>query len=136
MSDLTCELLGFNTKFQRPEDMIIKIFPISPVCIRPTAKLDFISPATMEDSLTLTINGIINSNNRIKKQYNRDLETGENSTYLKDLFELLQLYVATYFDNDSIKLPRTEFKLGNKTLKSILFLVKISPRFPSFSDSK
>ena len=119
LSDLTCELLGFNTKFQRPEDMIIKIFPISPVCIRPTAKLDFISPATMEDSLTLTINGIVNSNNRIKKQYNRDLETGENSTYLKDLFELLQLYVATYFDNDSIKLPRTEFKLGNKNTKGI-----------------
>ena len=119
LSDQSCELLGFNTLLQRPEDMIIKIFPIPPVCIRPTAKLDFISPATMEDSLTLNISDIVISNNRLEKQYIRDLETGENSSYFQDLFNLLQLNVVTYFDNGTLKLPRTEFKMGNKITKSI-----------------
>jgi hypothetical protein len=33
--------------------MIIKFLPIPPVIIRPTAKVDFLSAATSEDSLTL-----------------------------------------------------------------------------------
>ena len=47
ISDEECFILGFNPQVQRPEDMIIKNFPIPPVLIRPTAKMDFLSAATM-----------------------------------------------------------------------------------------
>jgi DNA-directed RNA polymerase beta' subunit len=32
--------------------------------------------------------------------------------------------VATYFDNDSVNLPRTEFKTGGRTTKSISESIK------------
>ena len=40
LTDNDCFLLGFNPLVARPEDLIIKIFPIPPVVIRPTSKLD------------------------------------------------------------------------------------------------
>ena len=55
ISDEDTYLLGFNPKISRPEDFICVRFPIPPVIIRPTAKIDFLASSTMEDSLTLKI---------------------------------------------------------------------------------
>ena len=55
ISDVDVYLLGFDSNGSRPEDMIIQRFPIPPTSIRPTAKIDFLASATMEDSLTLKI---------------------------------------------------------------------------------
>ena len=59
LSDVDCYLMGFNPKISRPEDFICIRFPIPPVNIRPTAKIDFLASSTMEDSLTLKISDII-----------------------------------------------------------------------------
>ena len=72
ISDNNCYLLGFNPKMQRPEDLIIKKFPIPPVIIRPTAKVDFMSSATMEDALTLKISDIITANKRVRQQQEKE----------------------------------------------------------------
>ena len=117
ISDVDCYLLGFNPKESRPEDLIILRFPIPPVCIRPTAKIDFLASSTMEDSLTLKIADIINSNIRVRNQMNKsnqDVITAEMDTNT-----LLQYHIATYFDNDSASLPKSEFKTGGKPTKSI-----------------
>jgi DNA-directed RNA polymerase II subunit RPB1 len=119
VSDNDCYLLGFNPKMQRPEDLIIQKFPIPPVIIRPTAKVDFMSAATMEDSLTLKISDIITSNKRVRQQMEKETISNELSTYNQDIFNLLQYHIATYFDNESVSLPRTEFKTGGRTTKSI-----------------
>jgi DNA-directed RNA polymerase II subunit RPB1 len=119
ISEDDCYLLGFNPKIQRPEDMIIENFPIPPVIIRPTSKVDFLSAATMEDALTLKISDIINSNKRIRQQKEKELIGAELSNYHQDLINLLQYHVAIYFNNESINLPRTEFKTGGKPIKSI-----------------
>ena len=124
ISDNNCYLLGFNPKMQRPEDLIIKTFPIPPVIIRPTAKIDFMASSTMEDSLTLKISDIITSNKRVRQQMEKETISNELSTYNQDIFNLLQYHIATYFDNESVSLPRTEFKTGGRTTKSISDRIK------------
>ena len=124
VSESDCYLLGFNPKMQRPEDLIIEKFPIAPVDIRPTAKVDFMSAATMEDALTLKISDIITANKRVRQQMEKETVSNELSTYNQDIFNLLQYHVATYFDNESVSLPRTEFKTGGRPTKSISGRIK------------
>jgi len=124
VSENDCYLLGFNPKMQRPEDLIIEKFPIPPVDIRPTAKVDFMSAATMENALTLKISDIVTANKRVRQQMEKETVSNELSTYSQDIFNLLQYHVATYFDNESVSLPRTEFKTGGRPTKSISDRIK------------
>jgi DNA-directed RNA polymerase II subunit RPB1 len=124
ISDNDCYLLGFNPIMQRPEDLIIEKFPIPPVLIRPTAKVDFMSAATMEDALTLKISDIVTANKRVRQQMEKETISNELSTYNRDLVDLLQYHIATYFDNDTVSLPRTEFKTGGRPTKSISDRIK------------
>ena len=124
LSDMDCFILGFNSKIARPEDLIIEQFPIPPVIIRPTAKIDFMQSLTMEDSLTLKIADIINANKRIRQQIDKEVVSNELSTYNQDIRNLLQLHIVQYFDNENIPLPKSEFKTGNKRIKSISERIK------------
>jgi len=127
ISDEDSILLGFNPKIQRPEDLIISVFPIAPVIIRPSKKIDFMTAATMEDGLTQKISDIIKFNNRVKKQLERDAQNVDQIqlAYKDDLYyTLLQLHVALYYENNSINLPRSEFKIGGKNIKSISERIK------------
>jgi DNA-directed RNA polymerase II subunit RPB1 len=98
--------------------MIMTRFPIPPVIIRPTAKIDFMASATHEDSLTLKIADIINSNIRVRNEMNKD------SSMIGDSMTLLQYHIATFFDNDSASLPRSEFKTGGRPTNSISDRIK------------
>ena len=118
ISDVDAHLIGFNVNESRPEDMIITRFPIPPVIIRPTAKIDFLASSTMEDSLTLKIADIITWNIRVRNDMNKDSNT------FNDSLTLLQFNVATYFDNDSASLPKSEFKTGNRPTSSISDRIK------------
>ncbi len=118
MSDMDAYLLGFNVNESRPEDMILTRFPVPPVIIRPTAKIDFMASSTHEDSLTLKIADIINSNIRVRNEMNKD------SAGLNDAITLLQYNVATFFDNDSASLPKSEFKTGGRVINSISDRIK------------
>lgn len=122
VSEEDCYLLGFNPNMQRPEDMIITIFPIPPVIIRPTSKIDFMSAVTMEDGLTLMISDIININKRVRKQ--KESGANEGSNYEQDIFNSLQLNIINYFDNDVVSLPRSEFKTGGRVVSSISDRIK------------
>ena len=124
LSDTDCFILGFNPNIARPEDLIIEKFPIPPVIIRPTSKIDFMQASTMEDSLTIKIADIINSNKRVRVQLEKETISNELSTYNEVISNLLQYHIATYFDNESISLPRSEFKTGNKPTKSISDCIK------------
>lgn len=119
VSNTDASLLGFNTKRGRPEDLIMVRFPVPPVTIRPTAKIDFQSSSTMENSLTLKIADIINNNNKVRKEIEKQNMEGDETNYKQDVATLVQYHVATFFDNESISLPRSEFKTGGKPTKSI-----------------
>jgi DNA-directed RNA polymerase II subunit RPB1 len=123
ISNNDSHLLGFNINRARPEDLIITVFPIPPVIIRPTAKIDFLSSATSEDSLTLKISDIIINNKRLRQMLEKssltDDNKNKNSNYINEVYNLLQYHVATYYNNDSVTLPRSEFRTGGKTTTSI-----------------
>ena len=123
VSDIDCSLLGFNPKAARPEDLIISRFPVPPVIIRPTSKIDFLASSTMEDSLTLKISDIVTANQRLRAQLDKETIENDIQNYSNTAHALLQYQVATFFDNESISLPRSEFKTGNPT-KSISDRVK------------
>ena len=116
--------MGFNPKQARPEDLILTRFPIPPVIIRPTAKIDFLQSSTMEHSLTLKIADIINADKRVRNQLDKEVGGNELLTYNQDITNLLQYHIATYFDNESCALPKAEFKTGNKSIKSISAIIK------------
>jgi len=124
ISDNDALLLGFNIKLFRPEDLIIKNFPIPPVIIRPTSRIDFMSSGTLEDSLTLKISDIILKNKYLRRQLEKETLNNELSIYTQDTLSLLQLHTAIYFDNESSNLPRSEFKAGGRLTKSISERIK------------
>ena len=123
-SDTDCFLLGFNPKVARPEDLIIHNFPVPPVIIRPTSKIDFIASSTMEDALTLKISEIVTANQRLRTQLDKETINNQGSSFSSSTcFAILQYQVTTFFDNEIIQLPRTEFKTGGQT-KSISSIIK------------
>ena len=76
LSDIDSYILGFDSN-SRPENLIMTRFPIPPVCIRPTGKIDFMSSSTMEDSLTLKVADIIKSNLRVRSRKDKQVTGGD-----------------------------------------------------------
>ena len=124
VSETDCFLMGFNPKISRPEDFVCIRFPIPPVNIRPTAKIDFMASSTMEDSLTLKIADIISNNVKIRNQIDKEMLGSDLTSYNQDIHTLLQYHCSTYFDNESISLPKSEFKASGKPTKSISERIK------------
>lgn len=115
ISDEDCEIMGINPIKSRPEMMIHKIFPVPPVPVRPSARADFLESGTSEDDLTLKLADIIKANLRLRKQ--KEATNESVLKYTNELTHLLQYHAITYFDNDTISVPKSELK--GKTIKSL-----------------
>jgi DNA-directed RNA polymerase II subunit RPB1 len=115
ISDDDCRIMGIEPTKSRPEMMILKVFPVPPVQMRPSAKVDFMASSTKEDDLTHKLADIIKANLRIKKH--KENLTEETAKYANDHIHVLQYHVATYFDNESMELPPSEQK--GKPIKSL-----------------
>jgi DNA-directed RNA polymerase II subunit RPB1 len=117
IDDNDCRLMGFDPTKNRPEYFIIKYFPIPPVAIRPSVRLEMLSSGPSEDGLTSKLADIVKDNGRLRKQKEKTLLVGEESKYTQDYQQLLQYDIATYYDNEST-LPKSEQK-GSKASKSV-----------------
>jgi DNA-directed RNA polymerase II subunit RPB1 len=115
ISDDDCYLIGIP----RPENMIIINFPVPPVAIRPSLRGDFTSMGYSEHGTTHKLSDIVKFNNKLGKEKEKALSTNDNSKYLKDYQDCLQYHVATFFDNESTQLPKSELKSGGNAAKSI-----------------
>ncbi len=115
ISDTDCLILGFDPSKSRPESMIHKEFPVPPVPVRPSAKVDFLASSTREDDLTHKLADIVKANIRIMKH--KETVNENTAKYGQDHMHLLQYHIATYFDNETIQLPRSEQK--GKPTKSL-----------------
>jgi DNA-directed RNA polymerase II subunit RPB1 len=109
ISDEDCILMGFDPSKSRPEDMIIKTFPIPPVQIRPSVKIE--SSGSRADDLTCKIADIIRVNEHVRQ---RKHSTSQTSTK-QIMTYMLQYHIATYFDNETISLHKSEQKNGKVT---------------------
>ncbi len=118
ISDRDCVIMGFDPKLSRPEDMIIKIFPVPPVQVRPSAKVETMS-GTLEDDLTHVLANIIKANLRVRKY--KEIINDNTAKYFLDHIHFLQLHCATYIDNESLQLQKSEQKgTASKTLTARL----------------
>lgn len=120
ISNEDCATMGFDPKKSRPEDMIIVNFPVPPVQVRPSIKLEILSSSSNEDDLTHKLIDIVKSNENLKNAKG-------DGTLIKtvsacDDFMLLQIHVATYFDNEIIGIPKScqKSKVTTKSLSQRL----------------
>lgn len=117
ISDDDCRIMGIDPTKSRPENMIQYIFPVPPVQVRPSVKADFMSASTMEDDLTHKLADIIKANIRIRKYKEAIGDNDVATKYGPDQIQVLQFHGATYFDNETLSLPKSEQK--SKQTKSL-----------------
>jgi DNA-directed RNA polymerase II subunit RPB1 len=119
ISDEDCILMGFNPSKSRPENMIYQIFPVPPIAVRPSVRVEGLS-YIKDDDLTKQLTTIIKSNERLLK--NRDSFQKDSVQRLEDSEKLLQVSVASYYDNNSQFMPSSEQK--GKAIKSLTSRIK------------
>ena len=92
-----------------PEKMMILNFLIPPMAIRPSLKSNFIDGSS-EHGLTHKLSDIVKFNDKIRSESKKI-----SNKYYKDYLTCLQYHLATYYDNESNLLPRSEMKSGSFT---------------------
>ena len=121
ISDEDCRIMGLDPDISHPKMMILKVFPVPPVPVRPTVRADYMGSAAMEDSLTHKLADIIRCNLRIRRA--SESMPNESSKYNEDSYRLLQYHGATYHDNDTLTMMRAEQKNG-QPVKSLTARLK------------
>ncbi|MFH1211769.1 MAG: DNA-directed RNA polymerase subunit A', partial [Candidatus Woesearchaeota archaeon] len=111
------KVFGLNPKVMRPEWMVLTIFPIPPVTMRPSITLD--TGERSEDDLTHKLGDIIRINQRLFENIN----AGAPEIIIEDLWDLLQYHVTTYFNNEVSQLPPARHKSG-QPLKTLTARIK------------
>lgn len=106
VSDETCNLIGLNSEYSRPEWLLCEVLVIPPPCIRPYIKVG--NSIKNEDDLTYKILEIIKANDKLK-EVKKKKKTKEE---IYDMIQYLQLHVSTYIDNNMKNVPYTKHKSG------------------------
>jgi len=110
ITDDDFQLMGF--KNFRPEWMVITLFPVAPVSVRPSITLE--TGERSEDDLTHKLVDIVRINERLKE----NIELGAPEFIINDLWELLQYHVSTYFDNELTGVPPARHR-SRRVLKTL-----------------
>ncbi|WVZ87666.1 hypothetical protein U9M48_034272 [Paspalum notatum var. saurae] len=100
ISDEDCLLLGLNPKFARPDWMILQVLPIPQPPVRPSVMMD--TSSRSEDDLTHQLAMIIRHNENLRRQE----RNGAPAHTITEFAQLLQLHIASYFDNELPGQPR------------------------------
>ncbi|HDD72579.1 MAG TPA: DNA-directed RNA polymerase subunit A', partial [Candidatus Aenigmarchaeota archaeon] len=101
----------------RPEWLILTLFPIPPITMRPSITLE--SGERSEDDLTHKLVDIVRINQSLKE----NIDIGAPEFILNDLWELVQYHVATYFDNELTGVPLARHRSG-RPLKGLIQRLK------------
>jgi len=111
------ELKRINFLGGRPEWLILTLFPVSPVTTRPSITLE--TGEKSEDDLTHKLVDIV----RINQSLRENMDIGAPDFIIKDLWELLQYHVSTYFDNELTGAPQARHRSG-RPLKGMIQRLK------------
>jgi DNA-directed RNA polymerase II subunit RPB1 len=100
-----CVLLGLDPIGRnRPEDCIIKVLPFPPNTIRPSVHMEGASDSSREDQMTHKLSDILKANAKETRTRN------DTDTEINKAPDLAQFHYATYLDNGSVAMPRSEQK--------------------------
>lgn len=113
ISDRDVEILGFSSKFNRPEWMICTIFPVCPPSVRPSVRND--TGMRQEDDLTHSLSSIVKTNIGLAKALEK---SGDKPNYVDMHLIMLQYLVATMIDNTSPGLPKSTQRTG-RSMRSL-----------------
>ena len=106
ISDEDCELLGFSSKYSRPEWMICTVLPVCPPFVRPSVRQD--NNQRAEDDLTHSLITIVKFNNQLRQK----IESNADPAVIENYEGCVQLAVATYVDNEIPKLAPMAHRSG------------------------
>jgi len=121
ISNEDCIIMGYEPEKSRPEDMILINFPVPPVQIRPTVKIEIGSATTADNDLTNALVSIVKANENLKNSRgDSSLLKQANSD---DNFMLLQMHTAILFDNKTSGVPRSQLK-NKRDIKSVSERIK------------
>ncbi|MFH1445262.1 MAG: DNA-directed RNA polymerase subunit A' [Nanoarchaeota archaeon] len=101
----------------RPEWLIVTLFPIPPVTMRPSITLE--GGERSEDDLTHKLVDIVRINQSLKE----NIDIGAPDFILNDLAELVQYHISTYFDNELTGAPLARHRSG-RALKGLVQRLK------------
>ena len=101
----------------RPEWLIVTLFPIPPVTVRPSITLE--SGERSEDDLTHKLVDVVRINQSLKE----NIDIGAPEFILNDLWELVQYHISTYFDNELTGIPLARHRSG-RPLKGLIQRLK------------
>jgi DNA-directed RNA polymerase subunit A' len=101
----------------RPEWLILTLFPIPPVTMRPSITLE--GGERSEDDLTHKLVDIVRINQSLKE----NIDIGAPDFILNDLWELVQYHISTYFDNELTGIPLARHRSG-RPLKGLIQRLK------------
>jgi DNA-directed RNA polymerase subunit A' len=111
------QLVGINSERARPERMVISIFLVPPVTLRPSITLE--GGERSEDDLTHKLSDVVRINQRLFENIN----AGAPEIIIEDLWDLLQYHITTFFDNDVAQLPVARHRSG-QPLKTLAERIK------------
>ena len=116
ITDKHVDLIGFNSKFSRPNWMVCTVLAVPPLTVRPSVIMD--DNQRMEDDLTHVLIDIVRNNQKLQDK----IDKGDSAEMIDKYTDLLQFNVASYVDNDIKGLPPAQQRSGRplKTLKSRL----------------
>lgn len=117
INDDDSELMGLNPKTARPEWLVLTVFPIPPVTMRPSITLE--TGERSEDDLTHKLGDIVRINQRLFENIN----AGAPEIIIEDLWDLLQYHITTFFDNNVAQLPPARHRSG-QPLKTLTERIK------------
>ena len=110
ISDEDALILGFDSRWVRPEWLVIKVVPVPPPQVRPTVLQD---GALSQDDLTHVLISIVKTNRQLESQVAR----GEPPHVVEQIERLLQMRVANFFSNGASGMQ--EQQRSGKLLKTI-----------------
>lgn len=101
----------------RPEWLILTLFPVPPVTMRPSITLE--GGERSEDDLTHKLVDIVRINQSLKD----NIDIGAPEFILNDLWELIQYHISTYYDNELTGTPLARHRSG-RALKGLVQRLK------------
>jgi DNA-directed RNA polymerase II subunit RPB1 len=112
ISDADMEILGFNPQWNRPEWLILTVFPVPPPAVRPSIIEE--NGQRREDDLTHKLSDIVKHNN----MYRDKKKNGASMDSLSKIAYGLQYHVFTFLDN-SIPGISPSLQRNGRKLKSV-----------------
>jgi len=117
MTDADCSRIGLVPQTTRPEALMFKALPVTPVAVRPPHRS---GSQRRDDDITIQLSSIIKRNRKVRAK----LDAGSDASELDALVKELQVDVMQLIDNPSYGVHQMRMRTTNRPLRSIASRLK------------